>query len=74
MTATSSPSSSPSRPRRRSLRWVWFFAVLAVLAVAALVIPIIYNLDHDRQRGFTVTDQGVVVIAKAELPETFAQR
>ena len=33
-----------------------------------------YNLDHDRQRGFTVTDQGVVVIAKAELPETFAQR
>jgi glucose-1-phosphate adenylyltransferase len=33
-----------------------------------------YNLEHDRQRGFTVTDQGVVVIAKAELPETFAQR
>jgi glucose-1-phosphate adenylyltransferase len=32
-----------------------------------------YNLDHDRQRGFQVTDQGVVVIAKAELPETFAQ-
>jgi glucose-1-phosphate adenylyltransferase len=31
-----------------------------------------YNLDHDRQRGFTVTEQGVVVIPKAELPETFA--
>jgi glucose-1-phosphate adenylyltransferase len=33
-----------------------------------------YDLEHDRQRGFTVTDQGVVVIAKAELPETFAER
>jgi glucose-1-phosphate adenylyltransferase len=33
-----------------------------------------YDLDHDRQRGFTVTEQGVVVIAKAELPETFAGR
>ena len=33
-----------------------------------------YNLEHDRQRGFTVTEQGVVVIAKAELPETFAER
>ena len=32
-----------------------------------------HNLDHDRQRGFQVTEQGVVVIAKAELPETFAQ-
>ena len=31
-----------------------------------------YDLNHDRQRGFLVTDQGVVVIAKAELPETFA--
>jgi glucose-1-phosphate adenylyltransferase len=31
-----------------------------------------YDLDHDRRRGFTVSDQGVVVIAKAELPETFA--
>jgi glucose-1-phosphate adenylyltransferase len=30
-----------------------------------------YDLEHDRQRGFTVTEQGVVVIAKAELPETF---
>ena len=29
---------------------------------------------HDRQRGFTVTEQGVVVIAKAELPETFANK
>jgi glucose-1-phosphate adenylyltransferase len=33
-----------------------------------------YDLEHDRQRGFTVTEQGVVVIAKAELPETFAER
>ena len=33
-----------------------------------------YDLEHDRQRGFTITEQGVVVIAKAELPETFAER
>ncbi len=33
-----------------------------------------HDLDHDRQRGFTVTEQGVVVIAKAELPETFVER
>jgi glucose-1-phosphate adenylyltransferase len=33
-----------------------------------------YDLGHDRHRGFLVTEQGVVVIAKAELPETFAQR
>jgi glucose-1-phosphate adenylyltransferase len=32
-----------------------------------------YDLEHDRQRGFQMTDQGVVVIAKAELPETFSQ-
>jgi glucose-1-phosphate adenylyltransferase len=31
-----------------------------------------YDLDHDRKRGFVVTEQGIVVIAKAELPETFA--
>ena len=31
-----------------------------------------YDLEHDRKRGFMVTEQGVVVIAKAELPETFA--
>ena len=30
-----------------------------------------YDLEHDRRRGFTVTEQGVVVIAKAESPETF---
>jgi glucose-1-phosphate adenylyltransferase len=30
-----------------------------------------YDLEHDRLRGFQVTEQGVVVIAKAELPETF---
>jgi glucose-1-phosphate adenylyltransferase len=33
-----------------------------------------YNLEHDRQRGFLVTEQGVVVIAKAELPETFSEK
>jgi glucose-1-phosphate adenylyltransferase len=33
-----------------------------------------YDLEHDRQRGFTVSEQGVVVIAKAELPETFSVR
>src|SRR5262245_47732892 len=33
-----------------------------------------YDLEHDKQRGFLVTEQGVVVIAKAELPETFAGR
>ncbi len=30
-----------------------------------------YDLEHDRQRGLLVTEQGIVVIAKAELPETF---
>jgi glucose-1-phosphate adenylyltransferase len=30
-----------------------------------------YDPEHDRQRGFQVTEGGVVVIAKAELPETF---
>jgi glucose-1-phosphate adenylyltransferase len=33
-----------------------------------------HDLDYDRKRGFTVTEQGVVVIAKAELPEAFAGR
>jgi glucose-1-phosphate adenylyltransferase len=33
-----------------------------------------YDLEHDRRRGLTVTEQGVVVIAKAELPETFTER
>jgi glucose-1-phosphate adenylyltransferase len=33
-----------------------------------------YDLDHDRQRGFMVTEQGVSVIAKAELPESFSSR
>jgi glucose-1-phosphate adenylyltransferase len=33
-----------------------------------------FDLEHDRHRGFSVTEQGVVVIAKAELPETFAQQ
>jgi glucose-1-phosphate adenylyltransferase len=33
-----------------------------------------HNLEHDRQRGFMISEQGVVVIAKAELPETFAER
>jgi glucose-1-phosphate adenylyltransferase len=30
-----------------------------------------YDLDHDRARGFTVTDQGVVVIPKGEVSESF---
>ena len=30
-----------------------------------------YDLDHDRRRGFTITEQGIVVIAKGEQPETF---
>jgi glucose-1-phosphate adenylyltransferase len=29
------------------------------------------DLDHDRRRGFTITEQGVVVIPKGELPEAF---
>jgi glucose-1-phosphate adenylyltransferase len=33
-----------------------------------------FDLEHDRRRGFTVTESGVVVIAKAELPETFAAK
>jgi glucose-1-phosphate adenylyltransferase len=33
-----------------------------------------HDLEHDRQRGFLVTEQGIVVIAKAELPETFADK
>jgi glucose-1-phosphate adenylyltransferase len=32
-----------------------------------------YDLDHDRQRGFTVTEGGVVVIPKAERQEVFLQ-
>jgi glucose-1-phosphate adenylyltransferase len=33
-----------------------------------------YDLEHDRRRGFQITEQGVVVIAKAELPESFSER
>jgi glucose-1-phosphate adenylyltransferase len=33
-----------------------------------------HDLEHDRRRGFQVTEQGVVVIAKAELPESFADK
>jgi glucose-1-phosphate adenylyltransferase len=33
-----------------------------------------YDPDYDRRRGFTLTEQGIVVIAKAELPETFSDR
>jgi len=29
--------------------------------------------EHDRQRGFAITEQGVVVVPKAERPEVFAQ-
>ena len=30
-----------------------------------------HDLEADRRRGFTVSEQGIVVIAKAELPEAF---
>jgi glucose-1-phosphate adenylyltransferase len=30
-----------------------------------------YDADFDRRRGFTVTEQGVVVVPKSEPPETF---
>lgn len=30
-----------------------------------------YDVEHDKRRGFTITEQGVVVVAKGELPETF---
>ena len=33
-----------------------------------------YDPEHDRRRSFTITEQGVVVIAKAELPETFMEK
>jgi glucose-1-phosphate adenylyltransferase len=32
-----------------------------------------YDPEHDRQRGFTITEQGVVVVAKAERAEVFLQ-
>src|ERR1019366_6210630 len=28
-----------------------------------------YDIEHDRRRGFTITEQGIVVIAKGESPE-----
>ena len=30
-----------------------------------------YDVEHDRRRGFTITESGIVVIAKAESAETF---
>jgi glucose-1-phosphate adenylyltransferase len=33
-----------------------------------------YDLDEDRRRGFGVTEQGIVVIGKAELSDTFTGR
>jgi len=30
-----------------------------------------YDTDHDRRRGFTITEAGIVIIAKGESPETF---
>lgn len=32
-----------------------------------------HDLEADRQRGFLISDQGIAVIAKAELPESFLQ-
>lgn len=34
-------------------------------------VSIGYDLEEERKRGFTVTDQGVVIIPKGELQETF---
>ena len=33
-----------------------------------------YDIENDRRRGFQVTEQGVVVVPKAEPPETFHGR
>jgi glucose-1-phosphate adenylyltransferase len=33
-----------------------------------------YDLDEDRRRGFTITENGIVVLSKAESPESFAAR
>lgn len=30
-----------------------------------------YNQDHDRRRGFTITESGIVVVAKGESADTF---
>lgn len=32
-----------------------------------------YDVEHDRRRGFTISENGIVVVPKGELPETFAQ-
>lgn len=33
-----------------------------------------FNIEEDRKRGFTVSENGVVVISKAESPESFSAR
>jgi glucose-1-phosphate adenylyltransferase len=30
-----------------------------------------YDLEHDRQRGFALTEQGVVIVAKGTHPDVF---
>ena len=30
-----------------------------------------YDIEHDRRRGFTISDSGIVIIAKGESAETF---
>jgi glucose-1-phosphate adenylyltransferase len=33
-----------------------------------------YDIEEDRKRGFTVSENGIVVISKAESPESFSAR
>jgi glucose-1-phosphate adenylyltransferase len=30
-----------------------------------------YDLEHDRRRGFTITESGIIVVAKGETPDSF---
>jgi hypothetical protein len=39
-------SAEPKRPKARWRTYVWYFLALAVLSAAAIIIPIIYNLNQ----------------------------